>query len=175
MTEKHPSSTLVRPLNPLMKEVGGSAGAEAEEPSVEVREANEMSAEVENCEEIRAPRVARRPYTPSKTEVEAHYPLHLEYRSWCPHCRAGRGISMQHRYCPDVDESHIGVTWSLDYCFMTPEDAEDDMHAILIVYDHSKHGLWALAVDRKGADESVVKWLVEKVRGMRVCRCQAYS
>ena len=36
------------------------------------------------------------------------------------------------------------------------------MHAILVVYDHSKLGLWTLAVDRKGADENVVKWLVEK-------------
>ena len=40
---------------------------------------------------------------------------------------------------------------------MTPEEAEDDMHAILVVYDHSKLGLCTLAVDRKGADENVVK------------------
>ena len=36
------------------------------------------------------------------------------------------------------------------------------MHAILVVYKHSQLGLRALAVDRKGADENVVKWLVEK-------------
>ena len=119
MNEKHPSSPLVRPLNPLMKEVGGNEAEGVGEPPVEMREEIEDG----NAEESRAPRVARRPYTPSKAEVEAHYPLHLEYRSWCPHCRAGRGISMQHRYCPDVDESHLGVTWSLDYCFMTPEEA----------------------------------------------------
>ena len=47
--------------------------------------------------EIRKPQVAKRPYTPTRAELEAHLPLHLEYRSWCPHCRAGRGISMQHR------------------------------------------------------------------------------
>ena len=117
-----------------------------------MREAIEMRAEDGNFDEARAPRVARRPYTPSKAEVEAYYPQHLEYRSWCPHCRAGRGIFMQHRYCPDVDESHLGVTGSLDYCFMAPEEAEDDTHAILVVYDHSKLGLWTLAVDRKGAD-----------------------
>ena len=70
---------------------------------------------------------------------------------------------MQHRYSPDIDEWHLGVTLSLDDCFMTPEDSEDDMHAILVVYDHSKFGLWTLAVERKGPDESVVKWPTEKM------------
>ena len=46
---------------------------------------------------------------------------------------------------------------------MTPEDSEDDMHAILVAYDQSKLGLWTLAVERKGPDESVVKWLTEKM------------
>ena len=57
----------------------------------------------------------------------------------------------------------MGTTWSLDYCFMSPEDIEDDMHAILVVYDHSKMGLWTLPVDQKGADEYVVKWLADKM------------
>ena len=73
MNEKHPSSPLVRALNSLMKEVGGSEAAGAEEPSVEMREENEDG----NVDESRAPRVARRPYTPSKAEVEAHYPCTL--------------------------------------------------------------------------------------------------
>ena len=45
MNEKHPASPFIRPLNPLMKEVGGSDIAGAEEPSVEAREAIEMRAE----------------------------------------------------------------------------------------------------------------------------------
>ena len=45
---------------------------------------------------------------------------------------------MQHRYNPDIDESHWGTTWSLDYCFMTADDEEEDMRAILAAYDHSK-------------------------------------
>ena len=51
----------------------------------------------------------------------------------------------------------------MDYCFMSPEDIEEDMHAILICYDHSKMGMWAIAVDRKGADENIVKWVVDKM------------
>ena len=114
-------------------------------------------------ERAHIPRIAGRPYTSSKSEVDAHFPLHLEYRSWCPHCKAGRGISMQHRYQPERDESHLGTTWSLDYCFMTAEEEEDDMRAILVVYDHAKLGLWTLPVEKKGADENVVSWVVGKL------------
>ena len=70
---------------------------------------------------------------------------------------------MQHRYNPDVDESHLGTTWSLDYCFMTADDEEEDMRAIIVAYDHSKMGLWTLPVEQKGADENVIKWLVDKM------------
>ena len=69
---------------------------------------------------------------------------------------------MQHRYNPDVDESHLGTTWSLDYCFMTADDEEEDMRAIIVAYDHSKMGLWTLPVDHKGADENVIKWLLTR-------------
>ena len=47
--------------------------------------------------EARCPRIARRPQTPTKAEVEAHMTLHAEYRDWCPHCVHGRGMSRQHR------------------------------------------------------------------------------
>ena len=52
---------------------------------------------------------------------------------------------------------------SLDYCFMIPEEVEDDMRAILVCYDHDKKGLWTLPVGRKGAQDEVVKWVVDKL------------
>ena len=48
-------------------------------------------------EETRRPQIARRPNAPTKADIEEHLPLHLENRSWCPHCVAGKGISNQHR------------------------------------------------------------------------------
>ena len=42
-------------------------------------------------EDIRQPRVGRRPMAPTKEEVEEHLQLHLNYSSWCEHCRSGRG------------------------------------------------------------------------------------
>ena len=47
-------------------------------------------------EDAVAPRVATRPYTPTKAEVEAHEFTHLPYRSWCAHCVAGKGVSSPH-------------------------------------------------------------------------------
>ena len=47
-------------------------------------------------EEVRKPRVGRRPILPTKAEVMEHFPLHLQYRSWRRHCRAGRGRLAPH-------------------------------------------------------------------------------
>ena len=91
-----------------------------------VVEAQKDNAEID---ETRKPQIARRPYTPTAAEVEAHLPLHLEYRSWCRHCVAGRGVATQHRQCSG-DRHELGVTVSLVYRFMTAEEAEDDTRAI---------------------------------------------
>ena len=48
-------------------------------------------------EEGRAPRVQRKPMTPTKAEVEEHEATHFPPRAWCRHCTAGHGISNQHR------------------------------------------------------------------------------
>ena len=48
----------------------------------------EIDGEVKKEEvEMRKPRVGVRLVAPTKAEMEAHYPLHLEYRSRCAHCR----------------------------------------------------------------------------------------
>ena len=137
-------------------------GATASSDSTEMATGGEDESPGE-ADEARRPQVARRPITPSKAEVESHLPLHIEYRSWCPHCVAGRGISMQHRQKLDDTSSELGITVSLDYCFMTAEEAEEDMRAVLVCYDHNKSGLWAIPVEEKGANADVVKWVVDKL------------
>ena len=112
--------------------------------------------------EARAPKIASRPNAPTKAEIEAHYPLHAEYRNWCKFCVAGKGTSRQHR-AGDPSEETIGVTISVDYCFMVPEEAEEGMDAILVAYDDKKKGLWAMSVESKGATQSSVDWLCRKI------------
>ena len=51
--------------------------------------------------EVRGQRIARKPLLPTKAEIESHYPLHLEYRSWCKHCVSGKGRSNPHRNADD--------------------------------------------------------------------------
>ena len=84
------------------------------------KKAIEVSEDVGIEEELRKPQIARRPYTPTRAEVDAHLPLHLEYSSWCKHCRESQGMSMRHAQNLDGHANDPGATVTLDYCFMTP-------------------------------------------------------
>ena len=106
-------------ISPNDRAISGAGAAEkrdmassSEDGPAIVRELIGASQGVVEEDETRKPQIARRPYTPTAAEVEAHLPLHLEYRSWCPHCVAGKGISMQHRQ--HVGERvELGITLSL--------------------------------------------------------------
>ena len=112
--------------------------------------------EEEEPEEVRAPKIAPKPYVPTKAEVDAHYPLHAEYRNWCKFCVEGKAASRLHHASNPLEEP-LGVTVSVDYCFMVPEESEEGMDAILIGYDDCKKGLWAMSVECKGPTESSVE------------------
>ena len=89
-------------------------------------------------------------------------PLHIQYRSWCPHCVHGRGVSSPHRTDQEVED--LGVaTLSMDYCFMTEEEKDEDICPTLIVYDDKAMSIWALPVENKGPVDYVVKWFVGKL------------
>ena len=122
--------------------------------------------EDDGLEETRAPNIAKRPYAPTKAEIEAHFPLHADFRSWCKYCMAGKAVSRQHK-AKDPDEEALGVTVSIDYCFMVPEESEEEMDAILIGYDSSKMGLWAMPVDAKGPTPAAVGAQFQN-RGFRI-------
>lgn len=70
---------------------------------------------------------------------------------------------MQHRADDKREAEEMGITVSLDYCFMSADDSEEDTRAILVCYDHSKRGLWSVPVERKGAQEEIVKWVTDKL------------
>ena len=123
----------VRPRNFI-----GSKGLRASDKvEGEAEDDAEIVCEVPEQEDgARAPRIAVQPYVPTKAEIEAHFPLHAEYRNWCRFCVEGKGTSRQHR-SGDTGES-LGVTISLDYCFMVPEESEEGMDAIIVGYDDKK-------------------------------------
>ena len=111
---------------------------------------------------MRRPKPGRRPVLPTKAELDEHFPLHLQYRSWCKHCVAGKARLAQHRV-DDPNRERLGVTWNADYAFMGSEEAEEGMQPTLIMYDDDKRSFWALGVWRKGVSDLVVKFCVDKM------------
>ena len=110
--------------------------------------------------EVCSPKIARKPMLPTKAEVDAHYPSHLNYRSWCKHCVAGKARSSPHIRKDKEDEEKFGVAWNVDYAFMGGEynEAEESMQTSLVMYDDDKDSFWAIGTDEKGANEAMVKY-----------------
>ena len=119
-------------------------------------EAKEEGDEKNEEDEVRVPRVGRRPELPTKAEIAEHFPLHLKYRSWCAHCRAGRARLAPHISEPQ-DRERIGITVNADFAFMGSEEAEEDMQPSLVIYDDHAGAFWALGVRAKTVTEQVVK------------------
>ena len=133
-----------------------TAAPEGEGEEVE-KESEEREAEEVEEGEVRKPRVGRRPLTPTKAEIAEHYPLHLNYRSWCEHCRAGRARLTPH-VCEPVDREKLGITVNADFAFMGPEEAEEDMQPSIVIYDDNKDAFWAMGIKTKAVTEGTVKY-----------------
>ena len=116
----------------------------------------------EDTQDARKPKPPARPYTPTKAEVYEHEVTHLPSILWCKHCVHGKGVSAPH-HKPD-DAEKIGVTVSFDYCFMNGEDDDEKtMLGVLVMWDDNYQSLWAIPVDKKGPQQCVVKWIVDKL------------
>ena len=94
---------------------------------------------------------------PTKAEVEEPYPLHLTYRLWCPHCRAGKARLAPH-ICEPSDRGNIGITVHSDFAFQGPDDEEEGMQPCLVVYDDDKNAFWAVGIKSKAVTHSLVKY-----------------
>ena len=92
--------------------VGGGHGKEGDKDDDLEDDAEEVTA--------RNPRVAKRPAAPTKAMVLAHEVHHADYREWCAHCVAGKGVSHQHR--SSEKEEDANAEFSMDHAFLTAED-----------------------------------------------------
>ena len=93
MNDQHGSliSNSISPVTPHGDSILEEPIEREELAQEEMMENKEVAPVPESHEETRQPRVGRRPMAPTKAEIEEHYPLHLNYRSWCEHCRARKG------------------------------------------------------------------------------------
>ena len=90
--------------------------------------------------EVRKPGVGHRPVAPTKAQMEAHYLLHLEYRSWCAHCRAGKARLAPH-LCEPAHRETLGITVSCDYAFMGSDQRDKNIQPSLIIFDDDRGGV----------------------------------
>ena len=119
------------------------------------------------------------PKLPSAAEVEEHRTAgHIDFRNWCIHCMAGRGLGAQHR---SPEGTRTIAVLSMDYFFLTVggiiaagedgisrlelEQRVEDGTAVkcLAMRDSTGKALFASVVPRKGRDEFVVSRVVEAV------------
>ena len=159
MAESHLAKT-VRTLYPLAEGAPGIAVEGEQGSRVEPRGDVEEMAEVEEAT-ARDLNVDRKPAAPTKAMVLAHEVHHADYREWCEHCVAGKGVSHQHRASQAQDSSCS--EFSVDYAFMTQCVSCDCARPVIVGYDHGSRGVWAMVVDSKGATESSTKWLNGKI------------
>ena len=131
--DEHAAFT-VRPLS-SSKEGGSSASAKSGHVKDEAIKESEGIDDKED-ETARGPRIARRPQTPTKVPA-------LCIRSW------------DQSSAPELRRRKVRRYFSLDYALMTAEDVGEDMCLVPVGQHHSAAGIWALAVEKKGASETV--------------------
>ena len=89
----------------------------------------------------------------SKEEREEHELLgHVQYRSWCRHCAAARGVGQPHR---QLGEDPVDATVSeivLDYYFMG-EEIETAPH--IVVKDRKSNAYFSTSLDSKTSQYAV--------------------
>ena len=99
----------------------------------------------------------------TKVETDEHLPLHLPYMDWSPVCVAGEGVQSHSRRATAEEKAGCGITISMDYCFLTSDDAEEGDPTILVVHDDQTLALSAMAVQSKGSAPEVAAWVAQKL------------
>ena len=114
---------------------------------------------VEDAEEAVRVKVIPSPSAPSRQELLEHNITHMPFRSWCPHCVAGKAKANKHVHSGGLEGSETPVV-SMDYMFMGDKNVES------VADDKEDHGE-SYDVDDK--DETKAKILVIKDVKSRVC------
>ena len=73
------------------------------------------------------------PANPTRAEVDEHESTgHVQYRTWCRHCVAGRGLGQQHRSRDEESKRDDGLPIiASDYTFMTTDEGRRKSQAYL--------------------------------------------
>ena len=128
-------STEVSPLvegNPSSSYRGENGGRDGE---IEAQQPNNLSS----------------PILPTQDNIEAHNVARLTFRSWCPACVRGRGLSVGHQKQTEKHEEQV-PTMSMDYFFLGDEAAPANNLPVLMVKDRKSGAVFSHPVPSKGVE-----------------------
>ena len=146
-----------------------AAAEEADNPGNPEGRPEGVPGEEYEVEEIERPVQVRSPSDPTAAEVEEHEATgHVQYRTWCKHCVAGRGIGQQHRTREEELRAQDGLpVIASDYTFMSQGGAEDGRaKPILVVKDSRTSSVAATFVDAKGPTPYAVKYFANFLKSL---------
>ena len=124
-------------------------------------EVGEDLVDVDESAEVK--RVLKHPGDPTAEEYEAHRVDHLPYRSWCPHCVAGKATGRQHR---SIRDRPLVPQFGFDYMHSSDGNAlgmgEEEIVKILVAKCHHSKCVFAHVVPQKGLDPTL--YAVERLK-----------
>ena len=80
---------------------------------------------LEDTDEAIKVKVMSSPSPPSRQEMLEHNISHMPFRSWCPHCVAGKAKANKHVHSGGLEASETPVV-SMDYMFMGDRSSSSD-------------------------------------------------
>ena len=98
------------------------------------------------------------PRGPSDAERRAHEIHHMPYRSWCEYCVRGTGKESLHLSRGEQSDDGIPIV-QMDYAFSHDTKDNDAKVTFLTMVDHSSGSMVATAVQKKGHDKFVERFL----------------
>ena len=107
------------------------------------------------------------PRGPKDAERRAHEIHHMPYRSWCEYCVRGRGKESPHLSRYEQADDGIPVV-QMDHAFLQDTSDKEAKVTFLTMVDCSSGQMVATAVQKKGHDKFVERFLLKGLESFGV-------
>ena len=104
---------------------------------------------------------------PKQDEIDEHNTTHLPFRSWCPHCVQGRGVSADHRKRAK-EENEVPVI-SVDYWGFKKREPDEHAYPIIRLTDRRTKMKFAYVAPKKGIDHYGVEQTAKDIVNILGC------
>jgi len=108
------------------------------------------------------------PYQPTAAQIEEHEMTgHVQYRSWCRHCVAAKGIGQQHKKVEHEESEEAEI--ACDYAYMRSDTDKTDISnnlPMLVIKDSKTKMYGATFVQEKGLDPYAIKYFSSFIQSL---------